>query len=1094
MTARTILQRPAVPDGVGRPYTPPVLKCGACGEENPERARFCLSCGERLAEEQAERFRRVVTILFSDLVDSTGLGERLDPERLDQVLTDYFEGVRPIVERHGGKLAKFIGDAVMAVFGLTELHEDDALRAVRAAIEMRDALERLNEERFTPRYGVTLSTRTGLNTGTVAGKGIVPDRNFVAGDAANAAARLQQHAEPGQILLAESTYRLVRGSVEAERLPPFELRGKRDAVVAYQLTDVGGRADGTSGLEAPLVGRRDSFAQLEWALERATSERGCRLVTVVGGPGIGKSRLVHEFAASLAGQATVLSGRCLPYGEGITFWPLAQMVRQAAGIDESEGSDESVAQIRALLEPDPDAHTIAETIAHLTGLRETTGVVAEGAWAVRKLFATLAAERPLVVLLDDAHWAEDTLLEMIENLARHTESVPIVLLCTSRPELLERRPEWGHSAGAGPSTIVRLEPLDDAACDRLIAELLGESQGALDVRNHVAARAEGNPLFIEQMISMLIDDGRLEAVDGGWATVGDIDEITLPPGIHALLAARLELLGPDERAMLGRAAVMGQTFYVGALAELSPPEIALRIPSLLLELVRKELIRPSRSDFGDEETFEFRHLLIRDAAYDGVTKESRADLHARFADWLESRAGDRLAEYAEIVGWHLERAFRYLAELGPVDEHARELARRAADRLAEAGWTASSRGDTYAGVKLRNRALTLMAPDDSRRPQLLGDLGDALLWAGRFDEADRALSEAIELADRNGDERTRVRSHLSQLRLRFQVDADVDYAELEAEGLALAARCEANGDDFSAARAWRVVSWARYGLCQLEGMREPAYRAYEFDLRAKDPHYPHDDLVGVIVALSFGPTPATQALAEGAEVFERVRGHRGAEAYALCFLGQLRGMLGERDAAREMILKGVADRQILGDLPGAAMSRGEGLGYFIEIVRGDWQAAERELRRAYEELSAMGDKSYLSLTAGWLSHCCYHLGRYDEADELATVSEQSAARSWIAAQVSWRGARALLLAHRGEAAQAEALAREAVGLALQTDRVDTQTEALMDLAEVLRVTGRPADAVPFAEDALRRYERKEVIPGVARARALLDRLGAGVSA
>ncbi len=1035
----------------------------------------------------------MVTILFSDVVDSTGLGERLDPETLDRILTDYVEGVKPVVERHGGTLAKFIGDAVMAVFGLTELHEDDALRAVRAAVAMRETLTRLNDD-FERRYGVALATRTGINTGTVAGMGIVPDRNFVAGDAANAAARLQQHAEPGEILLAESTYRLARDSIDAEPLPPMELRGKQHAVAAYRLIRVEDPEHGTPRLEAPLVGRRDALAQLEWAFDRAVAENGCRLVTVVGSPGIGKSRLVHEFVSSLAGRATVLSGRCLPYGEGITFWPLAQMVRQAAGIDESHAADESVARLEALLEPDVDARTIAETIAQITGLKETTGVVAEGFWAVRRLFATLAVERPLVVLLDDAHWGQSTLLELIENLARHTESVPILLLCASRPELLERRPEWGHSAGAGPSTVVRLEPLDDAASDRLISELLGEGLTAPEVRDHVAARAEGNPLFIEQMISMLVDERRLEPMDGRWVAVGDLDNITVPPGIHALLAARLELLDGNERAVLGRGAVMGQTFYVGAVAELSPADLAVRIPSVLLELVRKELIRPSRSDFGGEEAFEFRHLLIRDAAYDAVTKETRADLHARFADWLEARAGDRLAEYAEIVGWHLEEAHRFLSELGPVGERGDELARRAADRLAGAGWTASSRGDTYAGIKLRSRALALMASDDPRRPQLLGDLGDALLWAGRFDEADEALAEAIDLADRAGDERTRVRSHLSQLRLRFQVDPEVDYAQLEAEGLAMAARCEADGDDFSAARAWRLVSWARYGLCQLEGMREPSERAYEFDRRAKDPHYPHDDLVGVLVALTFGPTPAARALVEGSQILERVRGHRGAEAYALCFLGQLRGMLGERDAAREMILKGVADRQVLGDLPGAAMSRGEGLGYFIEMVRGDWEAAERELRRAYEELSSMGDKSYLALTAGWLAHCCLALGRFDEADEYAAAAERAAARSWIAAQVSWRGARARLLAHRGDIAAGEALATEAVELALRTDRPDTQTEALMDLADVLRVAGREADAIPVVEDALRRYEAKEVLPAAARTRVLLDELAAAVAA
>ena len=1060
--------------------------CQACGVENPDNARFCNACGEPLEEQSSERFRKVVTILFSDVVDSTGLGETLDPETLHQVLTDYVEGVKPVVERHGGVLAKFIGDAVMAVFGLTELHEDDALRAVRAAVEMRETLVLLNED-FEERYGVVLATRTGIDTGTVAGKGFVPDRNFVAGDTANSAARLQQSAEPNEILLAEPTFRLVRESVEAEPLASVELKGKREPVAVYRLLSIGRRSELAPRLEAPLVGRQDALAQLEWALERTVAERGCRLVTVVGAPGIGKSRLTDEFVTQVGDRATVLRGRCLPYGEGITFWPLAQMVKQAAGIDESDGADDALAKLAALLEPDEDARTIAETIARLTGIEETRGLVEEGFWAVRRLFASLAAAKPLVVLLDDAHWAEATLLELIENVARHAESVPILLLCASRPDLLDRRPNWGQSPGAGPSTTVMLDPLDDAACDRLIAELLGESQSDLDIRDHVAARAEGNPLFVEQMISMLIDDGRLEQVDGRWVAVGDLENVTVPPGIHALLAARLELLGADERAVLGRAAVMGQVFYVGALEQLATPALEGRMATLLLELVRKELVRPSRPDFVDVETFEFRHLLIRDAAYDGLSKQARADLHAGFADWLEGRSGDRLIETAEIVGWHLEQAHRYLSELGPLGEHGNELARRAADQLAAAGWTASARGDVYAGVKLRSRALVLMQPDDPRRPQLLGDLGDALLWSGRFDEADRALAEAIELAERAGDERTRVRSRLAQLRLRFQVDPDVDYAELEAEGLRTAATCADSGDDFGAARAWRLVNWARYGLCQLEGMREPALRAYELDRRAKDPHYPQDDLIGVLVSLTYGPTPASEALEQGAEIVERVRGHGAAEAYALCFLGQLRGMLGQRDVARDMILKGVADRQVLGDLPGAAMSRGEGLGCFVEMVRGDWQTAEQELRQAYEELSSMGDKSYLALTAGWLAHCLYALGRYDEADEYAVVSEKSTARSWVAAQVSWRGARALLLAQKGDA-KAEALAREAVELALRTDRVDTQTAALMDLAEVLRVTGRGPEAVPVVEDALRRYERKEVLPAAARARALLDEL------
>ena len=1066
-----------------------MLTCRVCSEENPEKARFCNACGEPLQEQSSERFRRVVTILFSDVVDSTDLGERLDPETLHQVLTDYFDGVKPVVERHGGTLAKFIGDAVMAVFGLTELHEDDALRAVRAAVAMREALAHLNPG-FEQRYGVTLATRTGINTGTVAGAGVVPDRNFVAGDTANTAARLQQNAQPGEIVLGESTFTLVRDSVDAEPLE-LEVKGKQEPIAAYRLLAVGGSAVAPR-LEAPLVGRHDTLAQLEWALERATIERNCRLLTVVGAPGIGKSRLADEFVARLDGRATALRGRCLPYGEGITFWPLAEMVRDAASIDESDGAEDAVAKLEAVLGPDDDSRSVAEAVAQLSGLMETRGAVEEGFWAVRRLFARLASARPLVVVLDDAHWAEATLLALVENVARHTESVPIVLLCISRPDLLERRPDWGESSG--PSTTVRLEPLDDAACDRLIAELLGEPQPDLDVRDHVAATAEGNPLFVEQLISMLIDDGRLVQEDGRWVAVGDLTTMNMPPGIHALLAARLERLGADECAVLGRAAVMGQVFYVGAIEALASPALSGRVPSLLHELVRKELVRPGRSDLVDTEALEFRHLLIRDAAYDSLSKESRADLHARYADWLERAASDRLAEYAEIVGWHLEQAHRNLSELGPVGERGAEIARRAADHLTAAGWTASARGDVSAGVTLRSRALALMAVDDPRRPELLADLGDALLWSGRFDDAKHALAEAIELAGRAGDERTRIRAQLSEMRLRFQVDDAADYEELEREGLEAAALCEASGYDFGAARAWRVVYWARWGLCKLEGLRPAAERAYEYDRRAQDQHYPQDDLIGVLASLVFGLTPASEAIAQGEEILERVQGHRGAEAYALCFLGQTRGLLGQREAAREMILKGVADRRELGDFPGAAMARAEGLGQFVEMTRGDWHAAEQELRHGFEELSSMGDKNYLAIVAGWLAHCLYHLGRYDQASECAAVCESSAAKNLIAAQVLWKGAQGMLLARGGDVEAGEALAREAVDIALRTDRFDTQTDALMDLAEVLRVGGRAAEAIPVVADALRRYERKEVLPAAARAQALLDELTSGVAA
>lgn len=378
-----------------------MIVCPSCGTESPERAKFCPECGARLdAVEAPERFRRTVTILFSDVVGSTALGERLDPETLSRVMTEYFEPVRPVVERHGGTLAKFIGDAVLAVFGLVELHEDDALRAVRAAVEMRETLARLNPE-LERRYGVALATRTGINTGPVAGEGLVPDRNFVAGDTANTAARLQTGASENEILLGAQTYRLVRDAVEAELLPPLEAKGKAAPLTVYRVVSLLSEAERVARrLESPLVGRASELAELEWAFRRSQEERSCRLVTVAGPPGLGKSRLVHEFVSRVGSEATVLEGSCLPYGEGITYWALRQMVRQAAAIDESDSVEDAFAKLSAL----GPSEAVAERIAQAIGLLEAGPAGDETPWAVRGLFEALAAVRPLVcVQIGRAH-------------------------------------------------------------------------------------------------------------------------------------------------------------------------------------------------------------------------------------------------------------------------------------------------------------------------------------------------------------------------------------------------------------------------------------------------------------------------------------------------------------------------------------------------------------------------------------------------------------------------------------------------------------------------------------------------------------------
>ncbi len=1041
-----------------------------------------MSCGAPLGEPEApEQGRKTVTILFTDLVGSTALAEQLDAESIADLMTAYFDAMRAIVVRHDGTIGKFLGDAVLAVFGVPHLHEDDALRAVRVATEMRDAVGDLNAS-FASRWGVTIATRTGVNTGVVATVGMVAEHDFIAGDTANVAARLEQAAGAGEILISGSTYRLVRRSVDAERLPPIALKGKAELAEVHRVLRVRAPSEEPpDDRRTRLVGRTKELETLQWTLERATEDRTCRLVTVLGAAGVGKSRLVLEFLEAAGADATVLRGRCLPYGDGTMFWPLVEIVKEAAAIADDDEPADARAKLEARLAGAPDAGAVADRLAQLVGIVPAAAAAEAPSFAVARLFREVSRDRPVVAVIEDLHWAEPTLLSLVEEVASTSTGVPLVIVAVARPEFADDNPTWG---GATDSTTLELGPLSEAECERMVSLLLGLSAGLQDIRDRIADAAAGNPLYAEQLVSMLIDDGVLVRTASGLTSETDLTTLAVPPGIHALLSDRLERLDRDARAVIGPAAVMGLVFYRDALHALAPTLPADRVSSVLTELVRKDLVRPSRSDIVGQEAFAFRHQLIRDVAYERLSKRPRAVLHEQFADWFEAAMGPRADEFGEILGHHLEQAYRYRTELGQADAAALATASRAATWLARAGWRSSALGDAAAGVALRRRALTLMPADAPGRSQVLAELGDALLWRGLFDEARQMLGEAV-ASTSDADARPRALARLSQLRLDFQVDSAADYGAIEREALEAAHALEAAGDDFGAARAWRVVYWARWGMCRLDEMRPAAERAYDHDRRSRDPHYPQDDLIGVLVSLVWGPTPASVALTEGLEIQASLRGHAGAEAFATCFLGQLHGMLGKTESAREMIERGIATRRTLGDLPGAAMTQAEGLGYFCSMVIGDWERALRDLEQGHAALREMQDRNYLAVTCGWIAHALLELGRTDDAMRFVDECRAAAADGWVAAQVLWRGAAARIAVRRGDAAQADRLAREAVDLALRTDRVDTQTDALMDLADVLRVLGRPAEAADAAAQALARYERKEVLPAAARARLLI---------
>ena len=704
--------------------------CPNCGEGAPDGARFCSACGAALdaAPQARQELRKVVTIVFCDLSGSTSLGERLDPESVRRMITRYFDTMREALERHGGTVEKFIGDAVMAVFGVPSVREDDALRAVRAAAEMQTGLEELNEQ-LELRFGVRLRVRTGVNTGEVIAGDPSQGHGFVTGDAVNVAARLEQAAPNGEVLLGEDTYELVRDSVQVEQVPALDLKGKSEPVPAFRLIDVAGPGAGQEAkIGSPLVGRERELALLREAFDRTVAGRSCELVTILGPAGLGKSRLTQEFADTLRGSATVVAGHCVSYGEGLTFWPVREVVEGLAGIHDGDSTEEAQAAIARLLpSEDDDTAVVVERVAGALGLSDVAASPEETFWAVRKLLEAAAARQPLVVLFEDVHWGEQTFLELIEYLAGAISGVPILLVAVARNDLLDARPDFGGTEARARAAERGREPRADRAPD----------QRRGDVPSDLAERAftagEGNPLFVEELVRMVVDQR----------------ELSVPPTIHALLAARVDRLDPAERAVIEAAAVVGRSFAGGAVFELLGGEDRSELDQRLSALERKDLIQADAGRFAGEPTFSFKHIMIRDVAYQGVLKEARADFHERFADWLERTAGERAGEFEEILGHHLERASAYLAELGPMDDHGSELSARAAARLGSSGRRALARGDIAPAVRLLDRAVTLLPDDDPAKRDLTLKLGIALAETGEVSRADALLQDRIE-AERRG--------------------------------------------------------------------------------------------------------------------------------------------------------------------------------------------------------------------------------------------------------------------------------------------------------------------------------------------------------
>ena len=1050
--------------------------CGTCGTDNPEIAKFCLACGSPLeAAPPPQEYRKIVTIVFSDLKGSTAMGEKLDSESLREVMTRYFDAMSAELERHGGVVEKFIGDAIMAVFGLPKLHEDDALRAVRAAADMQATQERLNDE-LERNWGVRLTVRTGVNTGEVVA-GDASGQRLVTGDAVNVAARLEQAAGAQEVLLGDLTYRLVRDYIDAEAVEPLELKGKSQPVPAYRLVAVRDDAERPRRLDSPLVGRAEEIARMQAALADAITERRGRLVTVVGEAGVGKSRLVDEFVRSLDAGSIFLRGRCLAYGDGITYWPLAEAVRQAAGILERDTTEVALEKLSAL-SGDAEAE---ERVASAIGLVPTQFAGEELAWGARKLLEALARPGPLVVLFEDVHWAEPTFLELVQHVVGATEDAPLLVVCTARHELVERRPDW--SAGAD-ATLIELERLGENEAAEIAEHLLGRTGLDERITARVVEASEGNPLFVEQMISMLVDEGLIRFEAGRWRAEPGIDRAVVPPTIQALLAARLDYLNTDERSVIEPASVVGQVFVKDAVLHLVPERMQDDIGQHLGSLTDKQLVQPDTSRSLEEEAFRFHHILIRDTAYEGILKRSRAAYHEQFVEWADSVNREGATEYEEILGYHLEQAHRYLSELAPLDLHARALALDGARRLASAGRRAFARGDAPAATNLLGRAVSLLAEDEPSRLELLSDYAEALLQVGRFQEAEEALETAIALAEETGIARAKAHASLVRLLVRLRAGDPEGWRDEAAVTIAEAmAVFEESGDHAGLAKGWRLLAWTHGTACNFGLAAEAQERALDEARLAGDVRQQSRAATAYAVAAVFGPTPVSEAIDRCEQMLEQVSGDRHSEGILLGYLASLLAMQGSFDRARELSTRGRALLEELGlEVEGALV---DVEAWRIEMLAGDRIAAERELRRAYDALSAVGEKFILSTVAGLMAQTQYELGQFDEVERLGSLTEELATDDDIDAQALSRLVRAKILARQGSFDDAKTSALEALEILAPTDAVLLKFGALLDLAEVHMLAGRSDEGRAAVEEARQLAEAKGATAMEAAAQRIL---------
>jgi DNA-binding SARP family transcriptional activator/ATP/maltotriose-dependent transcriptional regulator MalT len=1000
-----------------QPVQEPAANAGSSQDRAAEPARATTDGAAAAAF--ASTVRKTATVLVVRLAAAGAT----DPERARSLIAAARGDVERVVAQHGGMFVSGLAGEVVGIFGVPVTKEDDALRAVRAAHELRAAVATIESGELT--------VRIGLDTGEV----VADAPNDVFGEPLGEAVAFALVAANGDVLLSDATRRL---AAEAIRIEPA-LDG-----AAWRLVDLIDEAPGIRRSATPMVSREQelSAAQATFALAVASGEP--RVLTVVGDAGIGKSRLAAELVHKLGDQATVLSGHCLSYGEGAAFWPIREALAEAARGDTRDA-------VRGLLDDSDDAELVADVVSAVLGLApgETGGE--QVPWAFRRLLEQLARQRPVVLVIEDSHWAEEPLLDLVDYLIDWL-TAPVLILCLGRPELLELRPAWGGGRVRVSSLV--LAPLDDEASSLLLAHQLGERSLSIAERARILQAAEGNPLFVEQLLAM--------AAENPWWD----HERDIPATVQSLLAARLDRLGPGERAFIERAAVIGREFWPGAVLELLPEAARPSAAQHLRTLVRRGLIQPDRSSLAGEDQLRFHHILIRDVAYRSTPKALRSELHEQFAGWVSQRGEG----FDEFLGFHLEQAVQYRRELGRPDDDTRPLASRAGEHLAIAGRRALSRGDPNAGARLLTRSADQFGFSGERRPDVLLELGSALSESGDFRGAEGVLQTSLQQARAAGAESTsaRVLIELSYQRALVDpsagVDGMLDVAERAIEVF------ERERDDGGLARAWMHVAevhWTRSRCAEMEQVLERALTHAE---RAGERRQRSRILGDLARATVIGPRSVGDGIDRCNRILERADDDVPLRAVAETMLAVLEAMSGRFDDARERWQSSMGRLEAVGLSVTVAILQMYRV--FVELLAGTPGRATQSVTEAYAVLERTGERRRLATTAALLGRLLYAQGSFEESDRYSRIAEEGASRDDVVTQVLWRGTRGKLLARGGEPSAGDELVSSAVTMAAETDFLMLHGDVLCDRAEVLAAAGAPVPAAADLERAIALYERK----------------------